>query len=613
MPRYLQSAICVLGALTAPFVSAKDWDSPPYRFLYQFEMPIAPIKQPLRTFNFPNAPPIDYYEIDVKPFESQIYPNLKKTRLVGYDGQAPGPTIMIQRGRESVVRFLNHADRPNSVHLHGSYSRAPFDGWAEDTLQIGQYKDYYYPNSQNGRTLWYHDHAVAHTAENSYFGQAGFYLIRDPEEQNMPGLPQGKYDIPISLTSKRYNEDGSLWSPEANEEVQNLFGDIIQVNGQPWPFLRVEPRKYRLRFLNSAVSRTFEMYFQTPSGSRANMKVVGSDSGLLLNPVDTTQLDTSVAERWEVVFDFAPFKGQNVTLRSNADIADNDKYLHTDKIMRFVVGNTVSDTSNNGDLPAKLRDVDFPPDQKTVSHEFQFERQGGQWVINGVTWEDGPEKRVLAKPQRGAVENWILKNGAGGWTHPIHMHLIDFQIVSRRGGTRNNVLPYEKVALKDVVWLNKNEEVNVIARYAPWDGLYMFHCHNLIHEDHDMMAAFNVTALSDLGYDEKTTFLDPMEPRYRPKSFSDADFQGRTGDFSPSAIEQKVAFFSNLEAYRNVGAVQSRLEAYWKTASANPGGAASSTLQLGNRVCDKLACFELDVHAGFDFYACVFDDHTGFV
>lgn len=104
------------------------------------------------------------------------------------------------------------------------------------------------------------------------------------------------------------------------------------------------------------------------------------------------------------------------------------------------------------------------------------------------------------------MEKWTLKNGAGGWTHPIHIHLVDFQIVSRVGGKRP-VLPYEKVALKDVVWLNTNEEVNVIARYAPWDGLYMvrstgqnyrlivtnkysqFHCHNLIHEDHEMMVS----------------------------------------------------------------------------------------------------------------------------
>ena len=71
------------------------------------------------------------------------------------EGMAPGPTFMVKKGREAVVRFINHSDRTNSVHLHGSYTRAPFDGWADDTTEVGEYKDYYYPNSQNARTLWY--------------------------------------------------------------------------------------------------------------------------------------------------------------------------------------------------------------------------------------------------------------------------------------------------------------------------------------------------------------------------------------------------------------------------------------------------------------------------
>ena len=160
-----------------------------------------------------------------------------------------------------------------------------------------------------------------------------------------------------------------------------------------------------------------------------------------------------------------------------------------------------------------------------------------------------------------------------------------------------------------MVWLNTNEEVNVIARYAPWDGLYMvsptaqrartisrettidridgsldnsanstqFHCHNLIHEDHEMMAAMNVTALADLGYDEKTTFIGPMEQRYRAKGFAGADFTHRAGDFTGAAIEAKVKFFNDLDAYRNVIAVESRLEDYWKTASSGSAISSSSS------------------------------------
>jgi len=155
--------------------------------------------------------------------------------------------------------------------------------------------------------------------------------------------------------------------------------------------------------------------------------------------------------------------------------------------------------------------------------------------------------------------------------------------------------------LKDVVWLNTNEQVNVIARYAPWDGFYMvrhpnltfsrtslttpqFHCHNLIHEDHEMMAAFNVTALTDLGYDEKTSFIDPMEPRYRNKFFSESDYTSRSGDFSESAIEAKCKWFNELEAYRNKDGVEKALEQYWSTkvsstaASSTKGKASATTL-----------------------------------
>ena len=125
-----------------------------------------------------------------------------------------------------------------------------------------------------------------------------------------------------------------------------------------------------------------------------------------------------MAERWEVVFDFTNFKNQNVTLKSNAKVADVDPYLHTDKVMRFVVGDTVTpnrDTKGMLELPAKLRDVPFPPNKVGLDHSFEFQRQGSQWKINGITWADGPESRVMAKPKRGAVERWSLKNGSGGW------------------------------------------------------------------------------------------------------------------------------------------------------------------------------------------------------
>ena len=343
-----------------------------------------------------------------------------------------------------------------------------------------------------------------------------------------------------------------MFSPAG--ETDNLYADVIHVNGQPWPFHKVEPRKYRLRFLDTAVGRAFQLYFQADgSSSKINFNVIGSDAGLLTKPVQSNLLHIAMAERWEVVIDFAPYAGKNVTVRNNRDVQADEDYNSTDKVMRFVVGTTVTSQQGNGNLPATLRSVPFPPSKTGIDRHFKFEKTNSEWRINGVAFAD-VQNRILAKPPRGKVEIWELENGGGGWSHPVHIHLVDFQILSRDGS--RPVLNYEKESLKDVVLLGESETVTVIARYAPWDGVYMFHCHNLIHEDHDMMAAFNVTSLSDWGYTETTQFIDPMEQRFRAAPFNAAVD-------NEAAIQQKLSFFYNLDAYRHVHEVEAALTSYY--------------------------------------------------
>ncbi|KAK1996066.1 multicopper oxidase [Colletotrichum falcatum] len=519
--------------------SASDWLSPEYRFFYQFPLPVPPLKKPKMSINNPvTNEPIDYYEVDIVPFKQQIYPDREPASLVGYDGMSPGPTFLVTRGREAVVRFTNKAFLPSAVHLHGSPTRAPWDGWAEDRIFPGQYKDYYYPNSESARYLWYHDHAMEITSINNYFGQAGAYIVQDPAEDAL-GLPKdyGVNDIPLILSSRVYNGDGTPTSPE--KETEDLFGDVVHVNGQPWPFFRVEPRKYRLRFLNAAVSRSFILYFQGEAGGAdIPFQVIASDSGLLAGPVTASTLAMSNAERWEVVFDFSPYAGQNVTLRNQREVGQDKDYSHTDQVMRFVVGRDAgADTSV---VPARLRDVPFPPSRggNAVDRPFVFHQQRGQWKINGVGFSD-VRHRVLARVPRGTVEVWEFQNGGGG-VHPVHVHLVDFRILSRTGAGRA-VLPYEAAGLKDVVWLGPGEVVRVEAHYAPWDGVYMFHCHNMIHEDHEMMVAFDVADLAGLGYKE-TSFADPMDPRWRAVPVTPTAF-------STDAVVQKVQAMAALRPY----------------------------------------------------------------
>lgn len=394
------------------------------------------------------------------------------------------------------------------------------------------------------------------TAENAYYGQAGAYILHDPAEDSL-NLPSGYgvYDIPLILSAKQYNSDGSLFSPAA--ETTSLYGDVIHVNGQPWPYLKVEPRKYRFRFLDASISRSFLLYLErdTKVGTKLPFDVIASDAGLLTSPQRVSELYLSMAERYEVVIDFALYKGENVTLRNARDVGADDDYPDTDKVMKFIVSpsSTVNDPSR---VPSSLRSVPFPPTRSTVDQHFKFERSNGEWKINGVSFAD-VQNRVLARPKRGTVEVWELENSSGGWTHPIHIHLVDFRVKKRVNGDKRAVLPYEAQGLKDVVWLGPGETVTVEAHYAPWDGVYMFHCHNLIHEDHEMMAAFNVSVLEDLGYDE-THYIDPMEERWRAKQVS-------VEAFEDGKVEARVKEMAGLRPYDKVEEVERVLEEYWET------------------------------------------------
>ena len=534
--------------------------SPSYDWVFEFPLPMPPVLEPKITTKYNNQT-MKYYEITIEPFEHQVYPNLGPTHLVGYNGMSPGPTIQTQRGDETVLRVLNKGSGPAVVHLHGSPSHAPWDGWTDDSFEVGQFKDYYYPNTQAG-PLWYHDHMDRATAPDVYFGQAGAYIIFDPEEDPL-GLPMGDYDIPIVITDKSYKADGDLISPAG--ETEGFLGDIIQVNEQPWPYLNVEPRKYRFRLYNLGLSRAYELEFIDEwSGDMIEVQVIASEGGLFEHSVSTQSIAIAMAERYEVIMDFAPYKNSNITLANDFKNQEGlPQYPNTDKVMRFVVGDWVSSDENNGDIPETLNaNINFPDSSVTeLDHVFNFQQGGdAKWTINGYDFDD-VNNRILAAPKQGSVELWEMHHGSGpGAIHPAHIHLVNFQILERTGGTRP-ALPYETAGLKDTVFLAPGETVRTLAWYGPWNGLYMFHCHNLIHEDHLMMAAINVTLLEDLGYDLKQTqkFADPMDPRFKGRDYSDEAYQ-------EDAIHSTLSYLGHLNAYNSAAKVVAAESMHYSTA-----------------------------------------------
>lgn len=443
------------------------------------------------------------YEIVEKETTARITSRFD-TRLWTYNGTFPGPMVSVDQGQETVLRVRNKlpAVHPlfgypfqTSTHLHGSASLPQYDGYANDLTPPGFYKDYVYPNHQGARTIWYHDHLIHNTARNVYSGLAAPYVIHDPMERSL--LPQGKYDVMLVVNDCILDAKGQLM--HLDNSHSGLWGDIVLVNGVPWPYLEVEPRLYRFRILAASIGRSWRWSLS----NGAPMHVVGTDGGLVPVPQKVTSFRHGMAERYEVLVDFTGMAGKTVELR-NLSNKNNVDYDFTGRVLQFRVKGPVTSTVNNT-VPARLFDTNevmtLKRSDATKQRYFRLAKDNGLWTINGETWDEviaSNFRHVQADPALGDVEVWTIENKGGGWFHPTHIHLVDFQILSRNGSAP----PAHERGPKDVVYVGEGETVDVLMRFGPHRGRYMVHCHNVSHEDNDMMTQFSVGMPSDWTWDD---------------------------------------------------------------------------------------------------------------
>jgi spore coat protein A len=458
----------------------------------------------------------------MQQFQQQLHQDLPPTTLWGFEGLYPGPTIEVTRDVPITVRWINdlrdsmgnlrtqhylpvdlcmhgpdHAgNTPRTVvHLHGGHVPAAFDGYPESTFLPGEDDLYYYPNNQQSATIWYHDHALGITRLNVYMGLAAFYLVRDAFEQGL-GLPSGEFEIPIVIQDRRFNPDGTLQYPATWEE--HFFGDKILVNGKVWPLLNVKQGKYRFRLLNGSNSRTYTLALS----NGGTITQIGTDGGLLPAPVPLAQLTITPGERADLILDFEGIAAGTEILLTNSAPAP---YPGTPgvgvvpEVMKFVVTSESGDTTP---IPPALRPIEIlDENDATQFRDFVLRKQsepcaGNFWLINDLGWDDITEYPVL-----GETEVWSFINQSG-IVHPMHMHLVFFQILDRQpfeviGGvitpTGPRVPPAPNEAgWKDTVQTNPMEITRVIARFEDYTGKFAYHCHILEHEDHEMMRQFEV-------------------------------------------------------------------------------------------------------------------------
>ena len=461
-------------------------------------LPIPPVLTPR------NEGGIDRYEIDHRPAEVELLPGVR-TEIWGFDGQFPGPTIVSRRGRPVVIRHRNHLPVPSVVHLHGGHTPAASDGYPTDLiLPVGggtdaasahhhrhdvrasvteEFRDYAYPMTQRAATLWYHDHRMDFTGPGLWRGLAGFHIVHDDEEDGLP-LPAGDRDIPLMITDRSFAADGSLrypaldpthqQTPGVEEEFrQGVLGDVILVNGAAWPLHEVVGAHHRLRLLNASNTRRYRLALEPSDGGLVQ---IGSDGGLLDHPVRHDSLDIAPGERFDVVVDFGRYPaGQAVTLVNRIGAGP------THNVMRFQIRGRVPDDSA---VPDRLSTVEpLLPDRSTVTRDFVFRNvEDHTWQINGRPFDPA---RTDADVRLGDTEVWRFTTD---FHHPVHIHLEQFQVLQRNSEGRG---PFDS-GWKDTIDLRPAERAAVIVRFTDYPGRYVFHCHNLEHEDMAMMANLHV-------------------------------------------------------------------------------------------------------------------------
>jgi FtsP/CotA-like multicopper oxidase with cupredoxin domain len=492
-------------------------------------------------------PPKKFYELTMSESSQKYHPDYSATRIWGFNGTVPGPNIQARYGEPILVRFHNHLPSVKTpqdfgiaemtTHLHNGHTPSESDGnpvnyfnSINDPNAINPlgFKDQHYPNVLAGYTarkdlvgdpseamgsLWYHDHHLDYTAQNVYKGMHGAYTLFDDKDTGNEGtglqLPSGKYDVPIMFSDPLFDQNCQLVFDLFN--LDGILGDRFAANGVIQPVCHVDKRRYRFRLYAPGPSRWWE-FALFDGKNHIPFWQISSDGNLLPQAVAVSSVRLGVAERADIIIDFSkintsgPLYLVNVLEQTNGRGPTGKVLSPGQAIIQFIVGSPAPDFSHDLGNPADpkaapyslraLPDPDFGALQaraaKAKVRNWVFERGNGAWQVNGKFFD---ENTVSAAIPQESEEVWVIKNGGGGWMHPVHIHFEEHRVLARNGVT---VTPNTQIngcinyARKDVVPLADGEEVRIFMRFRDMKGRYVMHCHNVVHEDHAMMVRWDI-------------------------------------------------------------------------------------------------------------------------
>ena len=443
------------------------------------------------------------------------------------------PILRIESGARFIASLDNALTEPTIIHWHGLHTPAAMDGHPADSIAPGKRYDYDFTVRNRGGTYWYHTHAHELTAKQAYNGLASFFLVDDEDQRKLAqalDLKLGDTDLPLVIQDKRFDAQGALhYRPDAHESMMGWLGDIVLANLTPNAVHSVSPRTYRLRLLNGSNSRIYRLAFVKGSAVLP-FTVVGTDGGLIERPETVSEAFLAPGERLDVLFDASQAQpGDEVFLSSLAfDPMENEgmgggmpgmpgmsgmsgmsgmggmgssrlALGAAFKVLKLIV---VAGERKAPALPATLSQVKPIRTEGAVDRKIALSMEHMRFLINGRTFR---MDEIAFDVKRGAVEIWSIHNPAIGMPHPMHLHGFSFQVLERlnsppqwaataRFGKGRAVTD---LGWKDTVLVWPGETVRIAIDFAhdfPGNQTYLFHCHNLEHEDAGMMINFRVVS-----------------------------------------------------------------------------------------------------------------------
>ncbi len=419
--------------------------------------------------------------------------NNQPTSVMGYSGGILGPTLKVDQGSPVSIPFQNKLSEETNIHWHGLLVPSHMDGHPKNIIPSGGSFNYNFTINQRAGTYWYHPHPHGKTARQAYMGLAGFFIVNDPNEKGL-NLPSGDQELLMVIQDKRIENGQLTYSPSMDEIMTGYTGEYVLVNGTYAPFHNVATRNYRLRILNGSTARVYNLALS----DNQSFDVIGTDGGLLDQPVSVSTLLLGPGERLDILVDFKKYAVGKEIYLTNKTFSNEVQGRQEFKIMKFIVNRQETDTFTKPSQLSVIQRISPASSSKTrimkiggmmqgMNRNMGGNMGGGMHTINDKVYDlNRMDETVLA----GATETWEFDNSKGDEMHPMHIHGVQFQVLSRTGG-RGSLIATEQ-GWKDTVLLMPGEKVKVIMTFPQDKGVFVFHCHNLEHEDDGMMLNYEI-------------------------------------------------------------------------------------------------------------------------